>query len=116
MQRYKASLGVGEGKLIGDPNDPRTCIILSLEMNSAGRPPVKIDLTQKDALETLKKQPFRIKEGAKFDMTATFRVQHNIISGLCYVHVVKKYALKSGKDQEMIVSLHPLMELLGDFD
>lgn len=50
MQRYKESLGLGgKGESISDPNDPRVCIILSLTMDSEGRPPVTIDLSEKGA-------------------------------------------------------------------
>lgn len=105
MQRYKASLGLGgTGNKISDPNDPRQCIIVSLTMNSAGRPPVTIDLSESGSEKTLKDKPFKIKEGAKFTMSAKFRVQHEILSGLQYVQIVKRKGIKVSKDQEMIVS------------
>jgi Rho GDP-dissociation inhibitor len=108
MQRYKASLGLGgTGKDLSDPNDPRHCIILSLTMDSEGRPPVTIDLSQKGAEATLKDKPFKIKEGAKFSMTAKFKVQHEILSGLHYVQIVKRKGIRVSKDQEMIGSYAP---------
>jgi Rho GDP-dissociation inhibitor len=106
MQRYKQSLGLGgSGKDLSDPNDPRDCIIVSLTMNSEGRPPVTIDLAAKGSEKTLKENPFKIKEGAKFTMTAKFKVQHQILSGLHYVQVIKRKGIKVSKDQEMIVSI-----------
>ena len=106
MQRYKQSLGLGgAGKDLSDPNDPRHCIILSLTMESEGRPPVTIDLSAKGSEITLKDKPFKIKEGCKFSMTAKFKVQHEILSGLHYVQVVKRKGIRVSKDQEMIVSL-----------
>ncbi|RQM08767.1 hypothetical protein DH86_00002464 [Scytalidium sp. 3C] len=105
LQRYKASLGLGgKGKDISDPSDPRVCIILSLTMDSEGRPPVTIDLSQKGAEATLKDKPFKIKEGVKFTMSAKFKVQHEVLSGLHYVQVVKRKGIRVSKDQEMIVS------------
>lgn len=104
LQRYKESLGLGGGKDISDPNDPRVCIILSLTMDSEGRPPVTIDLSAKGAEATLKDKPFKIKEGAKFSMTAKFKVQHEVLSGLQYVQIVKRKGIRVSKDQEMIVS------------
>jgi len=108
MQRYKQSLGLGGGgKDLSDPNDPRHCIILSLSMDSEGRPPVTIDLSTKGSEATLKEKPFKIKEGAKFSMTAKFKVQHEILSGLHYVQIVKRKGIRVSKDQEMIGSYAP---------
>jgi hypothetical protein len=104
LQRYKESLGLGAGgKSISDPNDPRKCIILSLTMNSDGRPPVTIDLATRGSEKTLKDHPFKIKEGVKFTMTAKFKVQHQILSGLHYVQIVKRKGIRVSKDQEMLV-------------
>ncbi|CZS88743.1 probable rho GDP dissociation inhibitor [Rhynchosporium agropyri] len=108
MQRYKQSLGLGGGgKDLSDPNDPRHCIILSLSMESQGQAPVTIDLSTKGAEATLKDKPFKIKEGAKFHMTAKFKVQHEILSGLHYVQIVKRKGIRVSKDQEMIGSYAP---------
>ncbi|RKF73119.1 Rho GDP-dissociation inhibitor [Golovinomyces cichoracearum] len=108
MQRYKNSLGLGgDGKDISDPNDPRQCIILSLTMDSEGRPPVTIDLSEKGSEATLKDKPFKIKEGVNFSMTAKFKVQHEILSGLHYVQLVKRRGIRVSKDEEMIGSFAP---------
>lgn len=104
LQRYKQSLGLGGGKDLSDPNDPRVCIIHALTMESPGRDPVTIDLSQPGSEVTLKDKPFKIKEGSKFTMVVTFKVQHEILSGLQYVQVVKRKGLKVGKDSEMLVS------------
>jgi len=108
LQRYKQSLGLGgKGKDLSDPSDPRVCIIVSLTMESEGRPPVTIDLSNKGSEKTLKDKPFKIKEGAKFNMTAKFKVQHDVLSGLQYVQVVKRKGIRVSKDQEMIGSYAP---------
>lgn len=72
-------------------------------MDSPGRPAVTIDLATPGAESTLKDKPFKIKEGAKFTMSATFKVQHEILSGLHYVQIVKRKGIKVSKDSEMIV-------------
>jgi Rho GDP-dissociation inhibitor len=72
-------------------------------MDSAGRDPVTIDLSQEGAEKTLRDKPFKIKEGVKFTMTAKFKVQHEILSGLHYVQVVRRKGIRVSKDQEMIV-------------
>ncbi|RGP59603.1 rho protein gdp dissociation inhibitor containing protein [Fusarium sporotrichioides] len=107
LQRYKESLGLGGGTDISDPSDPRVCIILSLTMDSPGRPPVTIDLSTPGSETTLKDKPFNIKEGAKFTMSAKFKVQHEILSGLHYVQVVKRKGIRVSKDSEMIGSYAP---------
>ncbi|KAH8912935.1 E set domain-containing protein [Coniochaeta sp. PMI_546] len=107
LQRYKESLGLGGGKDLSDPNDPRTCIIKSLSLESPGRSPITIDLSTPGSEATLKDKPFTIKEGAKFTMVVTFKVQHEIISGLSYVQVVKRKGIRVSKDTEMLGSYGP---------
>ncbi|KEZ41429.1 hypothetical protein SAPIO_CDS7558 [Scedosporium apiospermum] len=107
LQKYKESLGLGGGKDLSDPNDPRVCIILALTMESPGRDPVRIDLSQPGSELALKDKPFKIKEGSKFTMVATFKVQHEILSGLHYVQIVKRKGIRVSKDSEMIGSYAP---------
>ncbi|CAI4210915.1 unnamed protein product [Parascedosporium putredinis] len=102
LQRYKESLGLGGGTDLSDPKDSRVCIILALTMESPGRDPVRIDLSKAGSELALKDKPFKIKEGAKFTMVATFKVQHEILSGLHYVQVVKRKGIRVSKDSEMI--------------
>ena len=63
-----------------------------------------IDLTAPGSVEKLKEKPFTIKEGAEFRMKAHFRVQHEVLSGLKYLQVVKRKGIRIGKDEEMLVS------------
>lgn len=80
-------------------------------MESAGRSPVVIDLTAPGSAENLKKTPFKVKEGATFTMSAQFKVQHEILSGLHYVQVIKRKGIRipGGKSDEMIVSDNTLL-------
>ncbi|KAK0641678.1 immunoglobulin E-set [Cercophora newfieldiana] len=110
LQRYKESLGLGGGGTdLSDPNDPRVCIIYSLALHSDGRDPVVVDLSAPGSEQTLKDKPFKIKEGAKFTMTAKFKVQHEILSGLHYVQSIKRKGVRlpGGKTSEMIGSFAP---------
>ena len=105
LNRWKASLGLSTGKpLAVDPNDKRRCVITSLALEVPGRQDFVIDLSAPGALEGLKSKPFTIKEGAKFRMKAKFRVQHEVLSGLKYLQVVKRKGIRVSKDQEMLVS------------
>ena len=114
LNRWKASLGLtGPNALAIDPNDKRRCVITSLALEVPGRKDFVIDLTAPDALDTLKSKPFTIKEGAKFRMKANFRVQHEVLSGLKYLQVVKRKGIRVSKDQEMLVSLYIWLAIRG---
>ena len=103
LRKWKESLGLSGGNTISDPSDPRKCIILSLGLEVEGRPDIIIDLKAPGAVDALKNQPFKIKENAQFRMKATFKVQHEILSGLKYLQKVSRGPV-SNKMQEMMVS------------
>ena len=111
LRKYKESLGL-VGNRIGDPSDSRRVVMQSLGLEVAGRPDIIIDLSsastadQERKVAELKSKSFTIKEGAQFRMKAKFRVQHDVLSGLKYVQVVKKLGM-SNKTQEMIGSFSP---------
>lgn len=106
MNRWKASLGLNSGNPIGKPGDPR-CVIKSLALQVKGRKDVVIDLSTPEALKSLKDKPFTIKEGAQFHTKATFQVNHEVLSGLKYLQVVKRRGIRVSKDQEMLGSFAP---------
>lgn len=54
-------------------------------------------------MEKLSETPFTIKEGAEYRMRVKFRVQHEVISGLRYLHVVKRKGLTVDKTDQMMV-------------
>lgn len=113
LNRWKASLGLNTGEPIGDPNDPRTCIIKSLAIEAPGREDITLDLTGANALETLKDKPFTIKEGSKFFTKVVFQVHKDVLSGLKYVHVVKRKGITVTKDEEMLVRrIFPVYEIV----
>lgn len=103
MQRYKASLGINSGKDISDKNDPRLVIIHALAIEVPGRPDIEVKLGE-GGMEKLKNHVFKVKEGATFRMKATFQVQHEVLSGLKYLQVVKRKGIPISKEEEMIVS------------
>lgn len=72
-----------------------------------GRSDITIDLSAPGAVDTLRSKPFTIKEGCKYQMKAIFVVQHEVLSGLKYVQLLKRKGIRIGKDQEMIGSFPP---------
>jgi len=108
LNRWKASLGIATGApLPVTPGDTRRCVIQSLALEVEGRPDIVIDLTAPGSIEALRSKPFIIKEGAKFRMKANFKVQHDVLSGLKYLQVVKRKGIRVGKDEEMLGSYPP---------
>lgn len=108
LNRWKASLGISNSPILPvDPNDTRRCVIHSLALETPGRPDIVIDLSVPGALESLRSKPFAIKEGAKFRMKATFKVQHEVLSGLKFLQVVKRKGVRVSKDEEMLGSYAP---------
>ncbi|KAL9032625.1 MAG: hypothetical protein Q9214_007888, partial [Letrouitia sp. 1 TL-2023] len=92
LNRWKASLGISNSPALPvDPSDTRRCIIRSLALEVEGRQDITIDLTSPGSLESLRTKPFTIKEGSKFRMKANFKVQHDVLSGLKYLQVVKRF-------------------------
>jgi Rho GDP-dissociation inhibitor len=76
---------------------------MSLALETEGREDITLDLLGPNALAELKHKPFTIKEGAAFHIKAAFQVHHEVLSGLRYIQVVKRKAIKVNKDEEMLV-------------
>ncbi|KAF9124713.1 hypothetical protein BGW39_007944 [Mortierella sp. 14UC] len=103
LRRWKESLGVastGVSKL----DDPHNVVVLQLALEVAGRPDVILDLTKSE--EELKKHSFTIKEGVEYRLKVLFKVQHEVVSGLKYMHIIKRHGVKGkfDKAEEMIGS------------
>lgn len=112
LKRYKESLGLGADKKDPEtcpPNDPRRVVIKQLKVECQGRPggDITYNFETKASLDTLKDHPFTLKEGCNYKLTVTFKVQHELVSGLKYVNVVSKMGIKVNKDEVMIGSYAP---------
>lgn len=60
-----------------------------------------------EQLERLRKEPLTIKEGVEYNVSISFSVQGEVLSGLKYIHVVKRAGLTVDKLEEMIGSYGP---------
>ncbi|KAF9940499.1 hypothetical protein BGZ75_007476 [Mortierella antarctica] len=101
LRRWKESLGV-KSTGVSKANDPNNVKVLELRLLVDGRPDVILNLDQSD--DELKKQSFTIKEGVEYRLQVQFRVQHEVVSGLRYIHVVKRMGVKVDKAEQMIGS------------
>ncbi|KAF9923000.1 hypothetical protein FBU30_006881 [Linnemannia zychae] len=82
------NLDADDDALLSKLDDPHNVVVLQLALEVAGRPDVVLDLTQTDA--ELAKHSFTIKEGIEYRLKVLFKVQHEVVSGLKYMHVIKR--------------------------
>ncbi|KAI8580160.1 hypothetical protein K450DRAFT_238457 [Umbelopsis ramanniana AG] len=108
LKKWKASLGLGQAAAPTD--DPRRVVVLGIALEVAGRTDVTVDLSTPNALEQARSHPFTIKEGVEYRMKVKFRIQHDVVSGLKYLQVVKRKGLRVDKTEEMIGSYGPNAE------
>lgn len=108
LKRWKESLGLG--KDAGPVDDPRRVVVLSMAMVVEGRPDVIVDLSSPEAIQRLKTSPIVIKEGVEYYIKINFRIQHDVVSGLRYIHAVKKFGVRVSKEEEMLGSYGPSAE------
>lgn len=119
LARWKASLGITNaatatgGSTSGDPSKPKLILhSLSLESDSAPDGKVSLDIGSLTTakLDELKKSPLTIKEGVEYNVAISFSVGQEVLSGLKYIHVVKRAGVTVDKLEEMIGSYGPRQE------
>lgn len=77
-------------------NDPRRVVIEEMKVICEGRPggDIVYKLDSKEALDKMKDDAFVLKEGCNYKIQVTFRVQHEIVSGLKYVNTVYRKGVR----------------------
>jgi len=108
LKRYKESLlGNADGASTGDA---RRVVVKRIELHSEElKKPLEMDLTLSP--EELKKQSFKIKEGAEYRVVFFFNVNNEIVSGLRYSQVVKRKGIAVDKVDVMVGSYAPKAEM-----
>ncbi|VVT45114.1 uncharacterized protein SAPINGB_P000642 [Magnusiomyces paraingens] len=107
LKKWKESLGLSTGALIGDPNDKRRVVVLELRVDVEGADPIIINLETPGALQSLRKSPIVIRERSRYQRRLRFRVQHEIITGLKYLQSLKRSGIRVDKSQEVCGSYPP---------
>lgn len=111
LAKWKASLG-----LTSDTNaypvkagDKRKVVIveMSLSFPDQDLQPIVINLEDSDGNTLNKDIKFTIKEKSVYQLSIKFRVQHEIITGLKYLHSVKKAGIRVDKLEEPLGSYAP---------
>ncbi|RHZ87948.1 hypothetical protein Glove_28g28 [Diversispora epigaea] len=107
LNKWKASLGLNTLSASAPSDDLRRVVILQLALEVTGRSDVVVDLSSQEALRNVKNTPFVIKEGIEYRMKVKFKIQHEVVSGLKYLQVVKRKGIKVDRTEEMIGSYGP---------
>lgn len=112
LAKWKASLGLAADSTAYpvQAGDKRTVVIVEMALVFPEDPLLPdIVIPMEDASgKTLDKQiTFNIKEKAVYELKIKFRVQHEIITGLKYLHSVKKSGIRVDKLEEPLGSYAP---------
>eukprot|EP01118_Nematostelium_gracile_P013632 TRINITY_DN5174_c0_g1_i1.p1 TRINITY_DN5174_c0_g1~~TRINITY_DN5174_c0_g1_i1.p1 ORF type:complete len:225 (+),score=72.08 TRINITY_DN5174_c0_g1_i1:55-675(+) len=114
LRKYKeALLGKAANNVFSPKDDPRRVVITELKVTCEGRPggDIVYKLESKDAIAKLKDTPFTLKEGCHYKISVSFRVQHEIVSGLKYINKATRKGIPVGKEELMIGSFAPQQEV-----
>ncbi|KAL3521883.1 hypothetical protein ACH5RR_014717 [Cinchona calisaya] len=107
LRRWKEQLlGSVDINSVGETLDPEVRI-LSLAIISPGRPDIFLPIPE----DGNPKGPwFTLKEGSRYSLKFTFRVNNNIVSGLRYTNTVWKTGIKVDSTKQMIGTFSPQAE------
>ncbi|TFK76051.1 E set domain-containing protein [Pluteus cervinus] len=109
LARWKASLGIVPG--IERAADGPKVTVLTLELRSPTlQNPLIVDINNPAQLAEIRTQPIVIKEGVEYSVGISFKVNHSIISGVRYIHVVRRAGVKVDKLEQMLGSYSPHAE------
>jgi len=111
LENYKKQLlGSSVNEVYAPKDDPRTVVIMEMRVITEDRPGGDIvfsGLDDKSKLSHLKDTAFVLKESCKYKIKITFRVQHDIVTGLKYINQVYKGPIRVAKEDTMIGSYPP---------
>ncbi|KAF2070705.1 hypothetical protein CYY_007972 [Polysphondylium violaceum] len=111
LRKYKEAL---LGKTVTGPtDDPRRVVLKEMKVIFENRPggnEIVYPLETKEQMEALKKTPFVLKEECKYKITITFKVQHDIVSGLKHINSVYRKGIRVANIKTMMGSFGPQAE------
>eukprot|EP00294_Goniomonas_avonlea_P009765 CAMPEP_0114559850 /NCGR_PEP_ID=MMETSP0114-20121206/11140_1 /TAXON_ID=31324 /ORGANISM="Goniomonas sp, Strain m" /LENGTH=204 /DNA_ID=CAMNT_0001745345 /DNA_START=12 /DNA_END=626 /DNA_ORIENTATION=- len=114
LRRYKEQLlgAAAQGANVSPADDPRRVVLQEFRIIFEDKPgnDTVYQLSNAADLQKLKTTPFILKEKCNYKIQITFRVQHEIVSGLKYLNTVYKKGIRVGKEELMIGSYGPQAE------
>lgn len=109
LVKWKESLGLSSYLLpLEYPGDKRKVVIQKMQLLvDTNSEPVTFDLTNETTINELASKRFKIKEKSIYKLKITFKVQHEIITGLRYVQYIKKAGIAVDKIDDHLGSYAP---------
>ncbi|AET41349.1 Rdi1p Ecym_8053 [Eremothecium cymbalariae DBVPG len=112
LAKWKESLGLSNDILpLEFPGDKRKVVIKSINLLvDTEAEPITFDLATEESIKQLASIRYKIKEKAVYKLKITFKVQHEIITGLRYVQYIKKAGISVDKIDDHLGSYAPNTE------
>ncbi|CAL9735760.1 rho GDP-dissociation inhibitor [Monosporozyma servazzii] len=109
LAKWKESLGLGADVLpLEFAGDKRKVVIKNIQLLiNTEKEPITFDLTNEKTIKELSSKRFKIKEDSIYKLKITFKVQHEIITGLRYVQYIKKAGIAVDKIDDHLGSYAP---------
>jgi len=107
LRKYKASLLGNIDQSVKD--DPRRVVVKEMRVAFESRPggDIVYTLDSPEDLIAMKNTPFTLKEGCNYKITISFKIQHDIVSGLKYVNSAYRKGIRVAKEEQMLGSFGP---------
>ncbi|CUS23100.1 LAQU0S08e02124g1_1 [Lachancea quebecensis] len=109
LAKWKESLGLSSDTLpLEFPGDKRKVVIQKIQLLvDTESQPITFDLTNDKTIKELASTRHKIKEKSIYKLKITFKVQHEIITGLRYVQYIKKAGIAVDKIDDHLGSYAP---------
>lgn len=109
LAKWKESLGLSSDVLpLEYPGDARKVVIQKIQLLVDTEPkPITFDLTNETTIKELASKRYKVKEKSIYKLRITFKVQHEIITGLRYVQYIKKAGIAVDKIDDHLGSYAP---------
>jgi len=105
LAKWKASLGVAPGGSALVTAEGPKVTVLTLTLTSPTLPPDRV--ISLDVTNPASQNLIVIKEGVEYSVGITFKVNHDIISGVRYIQIVRRAGVKVDKLEQMLGSYAP---------
>ena len=109
LAKWKESLGLSSDVLpLEFPGDTRKVVIQKIQLLvDTEKEPITFDLTNETTIKELSSKRYKVKEKSIYKLRITFKVQHEIITGLRYVQYIKKAGIAVDKIDDHLGSYAP---------